>query len=55
MGGKSLTRLNTDERLITNKYREGKMKITLIRELRGKRLEGVKGCWADVQGYWAVV
>ena len=33
MGGKSLLRLNTDERPIANKYREGKMKRTLKREL----------------------
>ena len=34
MGGKSLLRLNTDERPIANKYREGKMKRTLKRELK---------------------
>jgi hypothetical protein len=33
IGGKSLLRLNTDERPIANKYREGKMKRTLKREL----------------------
>ena len=34
MGGKSLLRLNTGERPIANKYREGKMKRTLKRELK---------------------
>ncbi|EFJ50138.1 hypothetical protein VOLCADRAFT_58526, partial [Volvox carteri f. nagariensis] len=33
-GGKSLLRLNTAERPIANKYREGKMKRTLKRELK---------------------
>lgn len=33
-GGKSLLRLNTGERPIANKYREGKMKRTLKRELK---------------------
>ena len=41
MGGKSLLRLNTGERPIANKYREGKMKRTLKREL--KVLEIVEG------------
>ena len=40
-GGKFLLRLNTGERPIANKYREGKMKRTLKREL--KVLETVKG------------
>ena len=34
MGGKLLLKLNTDERPIANKYREGKMKRTLKRELK---------------------
>ena len=34
IGGKSLLRLNTGERPIANKYREGKMKRTLKRELK---------------------
>jgi hypothetical protein len=34
IGGKSLLRLNIDERPIANKYREGKMKRTLKRELK---------------------
>ena len=34
MGGKSLLRLDTGERPIANKYREGKMKRTLKRELK---------------------
>ena len=33
MGGKVHLKLNTDERPIANKYREGKMKRTLKREL----------------------
>jgi len=33
MGGKFHLRLNTGERPIANKYREGKMKRTLEREL----------------------
>ena len=40
MGGKFHLRLNTGERPIANKYREGKMKRTLKREL--KVLEIVK-------------
>jgi hypothetical protein len=32
MGGKFLLKLNTGERPIANKYREGKMKSTLERE-----------------------
>ena len=40
MGGKSHLKLNIDERPIANKYREGKMKRTLKREL--KVLEIVK-------------
>ena len=39
-GGKSHLRLNTGERPIANKYREGKMQRTLKRELKG--LEIVK-------------
>jgi hypothetical protein len=34
MGGKFLLKLNTGERPIANKYREGKMKRTLKRELK---------------------
>jgi len=34
MGGKFLLRLNNGERPIANKYREGKMKRTLKRELK---------------------
>ena len=40
MGGKFLLKLNTGERPIANKYREGKMQRTLKREL--KVLEIVK-------------
>ena len=41
MGGKLHLRLNIGERPIANKYREGKMKRTLKREL--KVLEIVEG------------
>ena len=34
MGGKSHLKLNTDKRPIANKYREGKVKRTLKRELK---------------------
>ena len=34
MGGKSHLKLNIDKRPIANKYREGKMKRTLKRELK---------------------
>ena len=34
MGGKLLLKLNTNGRPIANKYREGKMKRTLKRELK---------------------
>jgi hypothetical protein len=34
LGGKSHLRLNIGERPIANKYREGKMKRTLKRELK---------------------
>jgi len=40
MGGKFHLKLNKGERPIANKYREGKMKRTLKRELKG--LEIVK-------------
>jgi hypothetical protein len=40
VGGKFLLKLNTGERPIANKYREGKMQRTLKRELKG--LEIVK-------------
>ena len=41
VGGKLHLKLNTGERPIANKYREGKMKRTLKREL--KVLETVEG------------
>jgi hypothetical protein len=47
MGGKSLLRLNTGERPIANKYREGKMKRTLKRELKVLEIverEAIGGC-----------
>jgi len=39
-GGKFLPRLNTGERPMANKYREGKMKRTLKKELKG-----ALNCW----------
>ena len=47
IGGKSLLRLNNGERPIANKYREGKMKRTLKRELKVLEIvegEGIGGC-----------
>lgn len=39
-GGKPHPRLNTGERPIANKYREGKMKSTLERELTVREIVG---------------
>jgi len=38
MGGKFHLKLNNDERPIANKYREGKMKSTLKRELKVREI-----------------
>ena len=38
MGGKFLLKLNTGERPIANKYREGKMQRTLKRELKVREI-----------------
>ena len=38
MGGKFHLKLNTGERPIANKYREGKMKRTLKRELKVREI-----------------
>ena len=38
MGGKFHLKLNIDERPIANKYREGKMKRTLKRELKVREI-----------------
>ena len=38
MGGKYLLKLNIGERPIANKYREGKMKRTLKRELKVREI-----------------
>ncbi len=38
MGGRFLLKLNTYERPIANKYREGKMKRTLKRELKVREM-----------------
>ena len=50
MGGNFHLKLNIDSRPIANKYREGKVKRTLERELkvlkslRGKRMKPVRCC-----------
>ena len=41
-GGKLHLRLNTDERPIANKYREGKMKRTLKKELKVREIAGME-------------
>jgi hypothetical protein len=38
LGGKSHPRLNINKRPIANKYREGKMKSTLKRELKAREI-----------------
>ena len=38
MGGNSLLKLNTDSRPIAKKYREGKVKRTLERELKVREI-----------------
>ena len=38
MGGKSHLKLNNGKRPIANKYREGKMKSTLKRELKAREI-----------------
>jgi len=45
VGGKSHLKLNTSERMIANKYSEGKIKRTLKRELKstGNCYEGSDG------------
>ena len=62
IGGKSHLKLNTGERPIANKYREGKMQRTLKREL--KVLEIVKreaigdshcSAFIQVPGRWGVL
>ena len=42
VGGRSLLKLNTDEKPIANKYREGKLKRTLKIELKGLEVVGRK-------------
>ena len=67
MGGKFHLKLNTGERPIANKYREGKMKRTLKRELKvleiAKRealetsdtLSQSLSAPLDVRAYWATL
>ena len=50
MGGKFLLKLNTGERPIAYKYREGKMKRTLKRELKvpelaERKADGTSVAW----------
>ena len=50
MGGKFLLKLKTGERPIANKYREGKMKRTLKRELKvlilaERKADGTSVAW----------
>ena len=55
-GGKFHLRLNTGNRPIANKYREGKMKRTLKRELKGLEIakrEPLGGSAAGVDITWA--
>ena len=65
MGGKFLLKLNTGERPIAYKYREGKMKRTLKRELkvletvegythRKRRLLGLRLCGLGPHYSWAL-
>ena len=42
LGGKSHLKLNIGERPIANKYREGKMKRTLKRELKVPEIAGME-------------
>jgi len=39
VGGKSLLKLNIDQRPIVNKYSDGKMKRTLKRELKAREID----------------
>ena len=53
MGGKFLLRLNNGKRPIANKYREGKMKSTLKRELKAREIvkrETLGAQWSRVPG-----
>ena len=51
LGGKSHLKLNICERPIANKYREGKMKRTLKRELKVPEIAGVEAnCIASFAG-----
>jgi hypothetical protein len=57
-GGKLHLRLNTDKRPIANKYREGKLKRTLKKELKGREIanrEAIGMAKPDVlPGLWSV-
>ena len=50
MGGKFHLKLNTGERPIANKYREGKMKRTLKRELKVLEIVEREALGASVMG-----
>jgi hypothetical protein len=47
MGGKFHLRLNIGKRPIANKYREGKMKRTLKRELKVREIAKREAIWID--------
>jgi len=49
VGGKSHPKLNTSERPIANKYREGKMKRTLRRESKAPETVGREAMGADIK------
>ena len=50
MGGKPLLKLNTREKPIANKYREGKMQRTLKRELKVLEIAKSEAIGCDI--YW---
>ena len=50
MGGRNHLKLNNGERPIANKYREGKMKRTLKRELKGREIVEVEASELGQEG-----
>ena len=55
MGGKFHLKLNTDERPIANKYREGKMKRTLKRELKELEIVWRATVFEQCTAYGAII
>jgi len=51
LGGKFRPRLNTGERPIANKYREGKMKRTLKRGLKVREMAKMEGIIVSMDIY----